>query len=180
MRGRRVRLSTAAAGFLVGFFGWLYAGMGVTADGSGLVSAPEALERSIRGELTLIDVRSPPEWRSGGIPRGAKAVTIHQRGGKRAFLNEILKAVDGDRSRPVALICASGVRSTRAAAILGEAGFTNVENILEGMEGSAAGPGWRRRGLPLEAWSPPAPDSGAGKLPGPGPVPGSKRVLGGG
>ena len=29
-------------------------------------------------------------------------------------------------------------------------GFTQVFNVREGMAGSAAGPGWLRRGLPLQ------------------------------
>jgi rhodanese-related sulfurtransferase len=29
-------------------------------------------------------------------------------------------------------------------------GFTRVYNVKEGMAGSAAGPGWVKRGLPLE------------------------------
>jgi hypothetical protein len=31
------------------------------------------------------------------------------------------------------------------------AGFTQIYNIKEGMVGSAAGPGWIRQGLPVEA-----------------------------
>jgi hypothetical protein len=30
-------------------------------------------------------------------------------------------------------------------------GFTNVYNVSEGMAGSKAGPGWIRRGLPIES-----------------------------
>jgi len=35
--------------------------------------------------------------------------------------------------------------------VLTEAGFTQVYNVKEGMAGSAAGPGWIARGLPLQA-----------------------------
>lgn len=34
--------------------------------------------------------------------------------------------------------------------VLREAGFTQVYNIKEGMAGSAAGPGWIKRGLPVQ------------------------------
>ncbi|MDP2795785.1 MAG: hypothetical protein Q8O25_17150 [Sulfurisoma sp.] len=41
-------------------------------------------------------------------------------------------------------------RTTQVARYLEAQGFTQVFNIKEGMVGSAAGPGWIRRGLPVE------------------------------
>ena len=99
--------------------------------------------------MTIIDVRSPREWRQTGIPKGAMTVTIHNPNGTKAFIQAVEKAVGGDRSRPVALICAAGVRSARAVRILSAAGFKNLQNISEGMMGHPkAGPGWLNRGLP--------------------------------
>ncbi len=103
------------------------------------------------GELVLIDVRSPQEWRQTGVPKGARRVTIHDPGGLKGFLKAMAAAVDGDLKKPVALICARGNRSTVAQRVLGEAGFTRVFNIREGFTGGSYGPGWVKRGLPVEA-----------------------------
>ena len=120
------------------------------AGAGNIVSAPAALASVKNGEVTLVDVRSRREWRQTGIAKGAKAVTIHNRRGIKAFVAEMVKAVGGDKSKPVALICAAGVRSARAERILAAAGFTDLQNVSEGMLGRPdAGPGWLKRGLPV-------------------------------
>ena len=49
-----------------------------------------------------------------------------------------------------ALICRTGNRTGQVQKFLQAQGFTNVLNVSEGMAGSGAGPGWARRGLPIE------------------------------
>ena len=51
-------------------------------------------------------------------------------------------------------ILRQSLRSHRAMQILSSAGFSNLSNVAEGMEGSTYGPGWRRRGLPVSPWRP--------------------------
>lgn len=116
----------------------------------GRLPADEALRRAEAGELLIVDVRSPLEWRRTGLPAGAAPVTIHNSGGPEAFLREVEAAVGGDRDRPVALICASGVRSRAAQSFLAARGFTHVYDIAEGMHGGRHGPGWMSRRLPTE------------------------------
>ncbi len=113
------------------------------------IAAPRALAAARSGERLLIDVRSPAEWRRTGLPAGAEAVSIHHPDGLEAFLEEVA-ALAGDRDRPLALICAGGVRSARAAELLRARGFSDVADVGEGMLGSADGPGWLGRGLPTE------------------------------
>lgn len=116
-----------------------------------ILSAPDAAAQAARGEAVIVDVRSPREWRKTGVPGGAKRVTIHNPDGVKAFLAEMLAAVGGDPTKPIALICASGVRSVRAQRILSANGFTNARNVSEGMQGRPdAGPGWLKRGLPVD------------------------------
>ena len=115
-----------------------------------VITPEEANMRTEAGELVLIDVRSPEEWRQTGVPRGARRVTIHDPGGLKGFLKAMAAAVDGDLKKPIALICARGNRSTVAQRVLGEAGFTRVFNIREGFTGGPYGPGWVKRGLPVE------------------------------
>lgn len=118
---------------------------------NGNISGPEALERARNGEITIVDVRSPQEWRQTGLPAGAVAVTIHDPDGIEGFVAALKRSVGNDLDQPVALICARGNRSTRAQTALREAGFTRVLNVREGMLGSASGPGWLARDLPRES-----------------------------
>lgn len=112
------------------------------------IGAAEALALSRDGKLTIVDVRAPAEWRETGIAPGARTVTIHDPRGIDGFVAEVLKAVDGDKARPVALICHSGTRSVRAQKILAAAGFTQVTDIGAGMVGKRDQPGWIAQGLP--------------------------------
>ncbi|MEX0923431.1 MAG: rhodanese-like domain-containing protein [Rhodovibrionaceae bacterium] len=113
--------------------------------------ADEAAAQAAGGALTIVDVRTPGEWRSTGIPQGAVQVPLNHPGGIEAFLEEVSEAVDGDKERPIAFICAAGGRSSAAQKLAREAGFTAVADIDEGMLGSSGGPGWIARGLPTEA-----------------------------
>lgn len=112
------------------------------------IAPAEALALSRDNRLTIVDVRSPAEWRETGIAPGARTVTIHNPDGPDGFIAEMLKAVDGDRTRPVAMICHSGTRSLRAQKILAAAGFTSVTDISAGMVGKRGEPGWIGQGLP--------------------------------
>lgn len=113
------------------------------------LSAPEAAVLAERGEVILVDVRTPMEWNATGIPKGARTVTW----GRPDFVDLMLEATGGDRDAPLALICRAGNRSGKALAALREAGFTWLRHVPEGMAGSAAGPGWLARGLPVEPWN---------------------------
>ncbi len=109
-----------------------------------MLAANEAHRRASEGELLLIDIRSPQEWMQTGIGEGALAITMH----RNDFLDRLLEAVDGNRNRAIALICATGNRSRWLQFQLNSYGFAAVEDVSEGMLGSAAGPGWLNRGLP--------------------------------
>lgn len=112
------------------------------------LSALQAHAGAKAGKLVLIDVRSPREWKQTGVPQRAKLVTIHHPRGAKGFLEDILKAAGGDKSRPIALICAQGVRSSRGKRFLEARGFTNVHDVSEGMLGRGSQPGWLARRLP--------------------------------
>ena len=114
-------------------------------DGTAL-TPPEAAEKAQAGEIALIDIRRPDEWAQTGIPQGGHPLDMR----RDDFIAALDQLVDGDRSKPVALICAQGVRSDRMSQRLTEAGFTNIIDVPEGMLGSSAGPGWLARGLPVD------------------------------
>ncbi len=71
------------------------------------------------------------------------------------FMVQVKKIAN--ESRPILLICRSGVRSLEAGKSLTEAGFKEVYNVLHGFEGDldeshrrSSLNGWRHDGLPWE------------------------------
>ncbi|MGD9670035.1 MAG: rhodanese-like domain-containing protein [Hyphomicrobiaceae bacterium] len=95
--------------------------------------------------LVLIDVRTEGEWIRTGLAEGAVAMTASG----PEFVDGLLDLLGGDKTKPVAFICASGARSAHVQRFLLAHGFTNAINVVEGMVGGAgAGPGWILRGLP--------------------------------
>ncbi len=115
------------------------------------LSAPAAERLTAAGELTLVDIRTPEEWRLTGVARGAKLINMAHPGGVEGFVSDVLAQVGGDTDAPIGLICRTGHRTTQIQRLLVERGFSQVYNITEGMVGSSAGPGWLERGLPIEA-----------------------------
>ena len=118
-----------------------------------LMSILEVQKRASIGTLLLIDVRSPGEWKDTGLAKGAVPISIHREDGLKGFVSEVRARTNGNQLRQIALICASGVRSARAAKALEKAGYTSLFNVREGMRGNLKdGPGWLKRSLPLISW----------------------------
>ncbi len=111
----------------------------------GQLSVAQAHARAISGDVLLVDIRTPREWRSTGVGEGAHPLDMR----RDDFTQALTQLVAGDLAHPVALICARGVRSARLSNALTEAGFTQIIDVPEGMLGSASGPGWVRTGLPV-------------------------------
>lgn len=106
-------------------------------------SAPDAAEALAKNEISLIDVRSRPEWLETGIAVGAWPISLHE----GEFEQRLFTARDLSGPRPVALICATGGRSARLLSALNQAGYEGFIDVSEGMLGSRRGPGWIARGL---------------------------------
>ena len=114
------------------------------------LSAIDAAAQAKAGKLTLVDIRTPPEWKETGVPQGAALLNMVHPQGAQGFTDALLQKLKGDKNAPVALICRTGNRTTQVQRYLQSVGFTRVYNVREGMTGSAAGPGWIKRGLPVE------------------------------
>ena len=114
------------------------------------LSAVQAHELAQAGEVTLIDIRQPEEWRQTGVAQDVKRVSMRQPGGGQAFAQAIYEAAGSNLDAPIVLICRTGSRTSRLVPLLKEMGFTNVVDVPEGMLGSRAGPGWIARGLPVD------------------------------
>ena len=113
-------------------------------------AAPDAAAAVAAGKITLIDIRTPPEWKETGVAKGANLINMLHPQGAPGFTNALLDKVKGDKNAPIALICRTGNRTTQVQRYLQSQGFTQVYNVKEGMAGSGAGPGWIKRGLPME------------------------------
>ncbi|MGS2716673.1 rhodanese-like domain-containing protein [Eionea flava] len=113
------------------------------------VSVSEAHQLSITHQLLLVDIRSEKEWQETGVAPQAKLISMHQAGGVPVFEQSLKALLDGDKHRPIALICAGGVRSARIQRYLKAQGFTHVVDVVEGMEGGILTDGWIDEGLPV-------------------------------
>ena len=113
---------------------------------SGQMSAADAHEQAMKGEVLLVDIRTHGEWKQTGLGASARPISMHQPG----FLEKLAEAAGNDKSRKIALICATGGRSRWLQGQLAKYGFTNVVDVSEGMLGSPAGPGWLKAGLPVK------------------------------
>lgn len=86
------------------------------------------------GNLQIVDVRAPSEWRTGHIPRA-----------RHIFLPELREKIDElDRLRPVAVYCDSGYRASIATSILKQEGFASVSNVPGSWQA------WKKAGLPID------------------------------
>ncbi len=113
----------------------------------GRISVEEAYARSDAEEILLIDIRTPQEWGQSGAPAPAHLLDMKSKG----FVRELQALMAQHPEKPIALICATGGRSEFVTKRLEEFGFSGVFDVSEGMFGSAQGPGWLKRGLPLRA-----------------------------
>mgnify|MGYP000134804101 CR=1 FL=1 len=114
------------------------------------ISAADTYELMQQGDLTLIDIRRPEEWRQTGVAQGAKRINMLHPKGLQGFAQAVYDAVGGDLDAPIALICRTGSRTSRIQPILAQVGFTNVRHVPEGTLGNRTTPGWIEQGLPIE------------------------------
>lgn len=117
-----------------------------------VMGAAEAHAKAQKGEITLVDVRTPEEWKQTGVAASAYTVTMHQPGPQ--LLKQLDEVLGGDRSKPLAIICRTGNRTGSLAGPLRQAGYQNVIDVSEGMAGGRNGAGWVKSGLPVRKWAP--------------------------
>lgn len=136
------------AQFLVWLLIVLVAPAAAAQSSSGPLTPEQASALAEQGDLLLIDVRTPAEWRQSGVPSGAALVDLVGSGTAEAFVRSVLAVTGGDRDRPIATICRTNNRAQMAQSILSRAGFTDVTFVSEGVVPTRVGPGWINRGLP--------------------------------
>jgi len=116
------------------------------------ISVITANKLSNRGEILLIDIRAENEWKQTGVAPQAITLSMHQAGGIPAFENALTQLLNGDKDKPIALICAGGVRSAKLQRYLQQRGFTQVVDVVEGMQGGLFTDGWIDHQLPVKAY----------------------------
>ncbi len=126
---------------------WVLIAMAVTSGGlllwpmikgasaAGAVSTAEAVRLINREKGVLVDVSEPSEY-AAGHAAGARNIPFGQLEGA--------KALPTNKALPVLLMCPSGARAGRAAALLRKAGY---EKAVAVAGGTAA---WRDATLPIE------------------------------
>ena len=99
------------------------------------VTTLQATQMINQGKTVLLDVRDNAEFAAGHM-RDARNIPVKE-------LQNRLAELDKMKSRNVLVICASGLQSARATAILRKAGFASVTSLAGGMKA------WQDLGLPV-------------------------------
>jgi hydroxyacylglutathione hydrolase len=86
--------------------------------------------------VQILDVRRPPEYQSGHVPRALHVPLSH--------LEQSAAGLPVDPTKPTAVICAGGYRSSAATSILKQHGFANLLNVTGGTTE------WIDAGYPVE------------------------------
>lgn len=106
---------------------------GVAAGGLNPSSAVQLMNRE---KATVIDVCESGEFAAGHIV-GAKNIPLGE-------LEARLPAVVKNKALPVILVCASGMRSSRAVAIAKKLGYEQAQSLGGGLKA------WKEANLPVE------------------------------
>jgi len=101
------------------------------------------LAQLVKSGVTVIDIRTRPEWEETGIVSGSKLLTYFDERGRAdpaAWLEKLKPLVrPGD---PVVVICRSGNRTRPVSQLLAQqAGYARVYNVKDGIKGWTASGG---------------------------------------
>lgn len=102
------------------------------------IQVHELFAISQRQPIELVDVRTVEEYREFRTPL-ARLVPMHT-----IDLQQLMNARSLPQDEPVYFICHVGGRSGRVCEALMAAGYTNVVNVIGGMDA------WEAAGLPVE------------------------------
>ncbi len=116
----------------------------------GNASARIVWEKQQNEGLLVIDIRRPEEWLATGVPRGAKILSIEKHPlGLEGFLQDLQALLQQDMSRPFALICRTGNRTSQILPHFRYLGFENAMHVSGGIFGNGTSTGWLEEKLPM-------------------------------
>lgn len=124
-----ISVALASGGMLV----WPMIAGGMNA---GALTASGAVQLINREKAVVVDVCSAEEFAAGHVV-GAKNVPLDE-------LEARLPGVVKNKALPVILVCASGMRSSRAVAIAKKLGYEQAQSLGGGLKA------WKDANLPLE------------------------------
>jgi glyoxylase-like metal-dependent hydrolase (beta-lactamase superfamily II)/rhodanese-related sulfurtransferase len=113
---------------------WRDAGLPVEAIKQ--VTVAQLKEQMANTDLQIVDVRRPGEYVNGHVPRAFNAPL--------ANLDKSLSPLPLEKDKLTAVICAGGYRSSAAASLLRQQGFSNLLNVSGGTGA------WINAGYPVE------------------------------
>ena len=113
---------------------WRDAGLPV--DAIAQISVAELNERIANDDLQIVDVRRPAEYGNGHVPHALNAPL--------ASLDKSVGPLDLQKDKLTAVICAGGYRSSAAASLLQQQGFSNLLNVAGGTGA------WVNAGFPVD------------------------------
>jgi rhodanese-related sulfurtransferase len=114
---------------------WPMISKGALGAGAGAVGTAEAVRLINREKGVLVDVSEPAEY-AAGHAAGARNVPLGQLEGH--------KALPTNKQLPLLLLCPTGSRAGKAAALLRKAGYEKAVAVAGGTAG------WREASLPVE------------------------------
>ena len=117
-----------------GIQSWREAGFPV--DSIEQVSVAQLKEQLANNDLQIVDVRRPAEYVNGHVPHAFNAPL--------ASLDKSLGPLPLKKDKLTAVICAGGYRSSAAASLLQQQGFSNLINVAGGTSA------WVNAGYPVE------------------------------
>ncbi len=100
------------------------------------LSPQQAVQMINREKAQVIDVCSAEEFAAGHLI-GARHVPLDQ-------LEQQLAGVAKNKSQPLILVCASGLRSKRAVAVAKKLGYEQAHSLTGGLKA------WKEANLPVE------------------------------
>ena len=124
-----ISIAIASGGMLV----WPVIAGGMNA---GTLNASGAVQLINREKAVVVDVCDPAEFAAGHVS-GAKNVPLGE-------LEAKLPGTVKNKALPLILVCSSGARSGRAAAIAKKLGYEQAQSLSGGLKA------WKEANLPLE------------------------------
>lgn len=118
--------------------------------GQDIISADEAFKLAQAGDLVIVDIRTPREWRETGIAEPALQLSMPADVTDDRFQARFNDIKNQNPGKAIAIICATGGRTAWMQAELEKQGLGKTLNISEGMFGNGTGDGWIKRGLPVK------------------------------
>ena len=98
------------------------------------VTNKRASQELLDSKIPIVDIRTPQEWKETGLLQGSIPIMLFDEKGQynlKAFLDELNAAVD--TSKPFAIICRTGSRTSVLAPFLSKKMHYSVVNIKDGI-----------------------------------------------